>query len=155
MEIDPNFVAVHRVLGQAYEQKGMLKEAIAELEKAARLSQGASLYAASLAHAYAVAGKRSEAETLQHQTIERGQHAYVPSLHLAIIYVGLGRKDEASAWLERGYQERFAWMVWLKVDPRFDLDSRFQNLLRRLGLPISSPQVRADGLEAPLLSRYG
>lgn len=127
----------------------MLKEAIAELEKAARLSQGASLYAASLAHAYAVTGKRSEAETLLQRTIERGQHAYVPSLHLAIIYVGLERKDEASAWLERGYQERFAWMVWLKVDPRFDLvrpDSRFQNLLRRLGLPISSPQVRADGL---------
>jgi hypothetical protein len=46
--------------------------------------------------------------------------------------------------------ERSAWMVWLKVDPRFDPvrpDARFQNLLRRLGLPTASAQVRADGLE--------
>jgi TolB-like protein/Tfp pilus assembly protein PilF len=140
LEIDPNFVPVHLVLGQAYEQKGMLKEAIAELEKGASLSQGAPLYAASLAHAYAVAGRRSEAETLLRQTNERAQRAYVPSFHVAIIYAGLGRKDETLAWLERGYQERSAWMVWLKVDPRFDFvrsDARFQNLLRRLGLPIA------------------
>jgi tetratricopeptide (TPR) repeat protein len=128
---------VHLVLGQAYEQKGMLKEAIAELEKAASLSQGAPLYAASLAHAYAVAGRRSEAETLLHLTNERAQHAYVPSFHVALIHAGLGRKEETLAWLERGYQERSAWMVWLKVDPRFDFvrsDARFQNLLRRVGL---------------------
>ena len=128
---------VHLVLGQAYEQKGMLKEAITELENAASLSQGAPLYAASLAHAYAVAGRRREAETLLHQMNERAQHAYVPSFHVAIIYAGLGRKDETLAWLEKGYQERSAWMVWLKVDPRFDFvrsDARFQNLLRRLGL---------------------
>jgi TolB-like protein/DNA-binding winged helix-turn-helix (wHTH) protein/Tfp pilus assembly protein PilF len=137
LEIDPNFVPVHLVLGQAYEQKGMLKEAITELENAASLSQGAPLYAASLAHAYAVAGRRSEAETLLHQMNERAQRAYVPSFHVAIIYAGLGRKDETLAWLEKGYQERSAWMVWLKVDPRFDFvrsDARFQNLLCRLGL---------------------
>ncbi len=137
LEIDPNFVPVHLVLGQAYEQKGMLKEAITELENAASLSQGAPLYAASLAHAYAVAGRRREAETLLHQMNERAQHAYVPSFHVAIIYAGLGRKDETLACLEKGYQERSAWMVWLKVDPRFDFvrsDARFQNLLRRLGL---------------------
>jgi TolB-like protein/DNA-binding winged helix-turn-helix (wHTH) protein/Tfp pilus assembly protein PilF len=137
LEIEPDFVPVHLVLGQAYEQKGMLKEAIAELEKAASLSQGAPLYAASLAHAYAVAGRRSEAETLLHQTNERAQHAYVPSFHVALIHAGLGRKEETLAWLERGYQERSAWMVWLKVDPRFDFvrsDARFQNLLRRVGL---------------------
>jgi TolB-like protein/DNA-binding winged helix-turn-helix (wHTH) protein/Tfp pilus assembly protein PilF len=145
LDIDPNFVPVHLVLGQAYEQKGMLKEAIAELEKAASLSQGAPIYASSLAHAYAVAGRRSEAETMLHQTNERAQHAYVPSFHVAIIYAGLGRKDETLAWLERGYQERSAWMVWLKVDPRFDFvrsDARFQNLLGRLGLPIASAQAR-------------
>jgi TolB-like protein/DNA-binding winged helix-turn-helix (wHTH) protein/Tfp pilus assembly protein PilF len=152
LEIDPNFMPVHLVLGQAYEQKGMLNEAIAELEKVASLSQGAPLYAASLAHAYAVAGRRSEAETLLHQTNERAQHAYVPSFHVAIIYAGLERKDETLAWLERGYQERSAWMVWLKVDPRFDFvrsDARFQNLLRRLGLPIASAQVPADAKEKP------
>lgn len=152
LEIDPNFVPVHLVLGQAYEQKGMLKEAIAELEKASSLSQGAPLYASSLAHAYAVAGRRSEAETMLHQADERTQHAYVPSFHVAIMYAGLGRKDETIAWLERGYQERSAWMVWLKVDPRFDFvrsDARFQNLLLRLGFPMAPAQVPADANEKP------
>jgi TolB-like protein/DNA-binding winged helix-turn-helix (wHTH) protein/Flp pilus assembly protein TadD len=152
LEIDPNFVPVHLVLGQAYEQKGMLKEAIAELEKAARLSPGAPLYAAALAHAYAVAGRRSEAVTLLYQMNERTQHAYVSSFHVAIIYAGLGRKNETLAWLERGYQERSAWMVWLKVDPRFDFvrsDARFENLLRRLGLPVASAQVPAGAKEKP------
>jgi TolB-like protein/DNA-binding winged helix-turn-helix (wHTH) protein/Flp pilus assembly protein TadD len=152
LEIDPNFVPVHLVLGQAYEQKGMLKEAIAELEKASSLSKGAPLYASSLAHAYAVAGRRSEAETMLHQADERAQHAYVPSFHVAIMYAGLGRKDETIAWLERGYQERSAWMVWLKVDPRFDFvrsDARFQNLLLRLGFPIAPAQVPADAKEKP------
>jgi TolB-like protein/DNA-binding winged helix-turn-helix (wHTH) protein/Tfp pilus assembly protein PilF len=152
LEIDPDFVPVHLVLGQAYEQKGMLKEAIAELEKAASLSQGAPLYAASLAHAYAVAGRRNEAETLLHQMNERAHHAYVPSFHVAIIYAGLGRKDETLAWLEKGYQERSAWMVWLKVDPRFDFvrsDARFQNLLRQLGFLTALGQVPADTKEKP------
>jgi TolB-like protein/Tfp pilus assembly protein PilF len=152
LEIDPNFVPVHLVLGQAYEQKGMLKEAIAELEKASSLSKGAPLYASSLAHAYAVAGRRSETETMLHQADERAQHAYVPSFHVAIMYAGLGRKDETIAWLERGYQERSAWMVWLKVDPRFDFvrsDARFQNLLLRLGFPIAPAQVPADAKEKP------
>jgi TolB-like protein/DNA-binding winged helix-turn-helix (wHTH) protein/Flp pilus assembly protein TadD len=152
LEIDSNFVPVHLVLGQAYEQKGMLKEAIAELEKASSLSKGAPLYASSLAHAYAVAGRRNEAETMLHQADEHAQHAYVPSFHVAIMYAGLGRKDETIAWLERGYQERSAWMVWLKVDPRFDFvrsDARFQNLLLRLGFPIAPAQVLADAKEKP------
>jgi tetratricopeptide (TPR) repeat protein len=152
LEMDPTFVPAHLVLGQAYEQKSMPEKAIEELKKAVSLSGGSSLCVSSLAHAYAIAGRRSEAEMLLHQTNERAQHAYVPSFHVAIIYAGLGRKDETLAWLERGYQERSAWMVWLKVDPRFDFvrsDARFQNLLRRLGLPIGSAQVPADAKENP------
>jgi hypothetical protein len=91
----------------------------------------------SLAHAYAIAGRRSEAEMLLRQLNERAQNTYVPSFHIAIIYAGLGQKDQALVWLEKGYQERSTWMVWLKVDPRLDVlrsDPRFQDLLRRLGL---------------------
>ena len=68
---------------------------------------------------------------------ERARHNYVPSFHIAIIHAGLGQRDQALVWLEKGYQERSAWMVWLKVDPRFDVlrsDPRFQDLLRRVGL---------------------
>ena len=152
LEMDPTFVPTHLVLGQAYEQNSMPEKAIDELKKAVSLSGGGSLYVSSLAHTYAIAGRRSEAEMLLRQMNGRAQHTYVPAFHVAIIYAGLGRKDETLAWLERGYQEHSAWMVWLKVDPRFDFvrsDARFQNLLRRLGLPIASVQVPADAREKP------
>ena len=65
---------------------------------------------------------------------------FVPAhlvLGQAVIYAGLADTNRTLAWLEKGYQERSTWMVWLKVDPRFDSmrsDPRFQSLLRRLGL---------------------
>jgi len=71
LEMDPTFVPAHHVLGQAYEQKSMPEKAIDELKKAVSLSGGSSLYVSSLAQAYAIAGRRSEAETLLHQTNER------------------------------------------------------------------------------------
>ncbi len=75
---------------------------------------------------------------LLRQMNQRAQHTYVPAFHIAIIYAGLGQKDHALVWLEKGYQEHSAWMVWLKVDPRFDVlrsDPRFQQLLQRIGFP--------------------
>ena len=57
VQVDPGFGPAHLVLGHAYEQKGMIEEAIAEFEKASSLEGGGSMYAASLAHALALAGK--------------------------------------------------------------------------------------------------
>ena len=71
LEMDPTFVPAHHVLGQAYEQKSMPEKAIVELKKAVSLSGGSSLYVSSLAQAYAIGGRRSEAEMLLHQTKER------------------------------------------------------------------------------------
>jgi TolB-like protein/DNA-binding winged helix-turn-helix (wHTH) protein/Flp pilus assembly protein TadD len=137
LEIDENFVPAHLVLGQAYEQKAMTEEAIAELQKAVKLSKGGPLYVASLAHALAAFGRRSEADKLLVQMIDRAQRGYIAPFHIAVIYAGLGDTNRTLAWLEKGYEERSTWMVWLKVDPRFDSmrsDRRFQDLLRRLGL---------------------
>jgi tetratricopeptide (TPR) repeat protein len=57
LDLDPNFAPAHLVLGQAYEQKGMLKEAAAELEHAVTLSGCGAIYLASLAHAYSGAAR--------------------------------------------------------------------------------------------------
>jgi len=56
---------------------------------------------------------------------------------IALIYAGLGEKDQAFAWLEKGYEERSFQMQWLTVEPRWDSlrsDPRFADLLRRMGL---------------------
>ena len=55
-----------------------------------------------------------------------------------MIYAGLDEKDEAFAWLEKAYQERSWWLVWIKMEPMVDnlrSDSRFKDLMRRVGLP--------------------
>jgi hypothetical protein len=56
----------------------------------------------------------------------------------AIVYVGLGDRERAVAWLDKAYQDRSAFLIWLKVEPLFDplrSDPGFQDLLRRVGLP--------------------
>ena len=137
LEIDPTFAPAHLVLGQGYEQESQLEGAISELDQAVKFSQGSSLYVSSLAHAYAVAGKRSEAELLLHQLQDQSQKTYVAPFHFALVYTGLGQLDQAVGYLEKGYKERSSGMVWLKVDPRLDVlrsDPRFQDLLCRVGL---------------------
>ncbi len=124
------------MLGQAYRQKGMYEEAIAEFQKQI-VSRGDPVDTAVLGHAYAVAGKRAEAGKILKELTDLSKDRYVPSYFIALIYVGLNDKDEAFEWLKKSFAERSAGMVFLKVEPMFDplrSDPRFQELLRRAGL---------------------
>ncbi len=60
----------------------------------------------SLGHVYAVAGKREEAQKVIDHLKELSVHQYVAPYNFAVIYAGLGNKDEAFVWLNRAYQER-------------------------------------------------
>lgn len=63
---------------------------------------------------------------------------YVSPLQVAVIYIGLGQKDQAFLWLEKSFNERAFEILLIKVDPRFDAlrsDPRFQDLLRRMNFP--------------------
>jgi TolB-like protein/DNA-binding winged helix-turn-helix (wHTH) protein/Tfp pilus assembly protein PilF len=135
LEMDPNFALAHRYLGLAYEQKGMNTEAISEFQKARTLSASRPLDSASLAHAYALAGRRGEAQQILDEAKKRDK--YFPAYDIALIYVGLGQKDSAFEWLDKAVEERSPWLIHLTVDPRFDpirLDPRFKNLIQRIGL---------------------
>ena len=138
LELDPNFFVAHRYLGLAYEQKGMYAEAIDEFQKALTLSNGTTLMKAHLGHAFAVAGKTNEAQQILDELKDRASQVYVPAYHIAVIHAGLGQTDMAFEWLEKAYEERAEFMVYLKADPRLDglrADSRFLALIGRVGLP--------------------
>jgi len=138
LELEPNDEASHEYLGWAYLQKGMHQEAVAEFQKAANQRSGALAPLAGLAEAYAIAGKRDDAHRLLNQLKALSGQTHVVPYLIADIYVGLGEREEAFAWLERAFEAHDPPLVWLKVDP--DLDPlrsapRFQDLLRRMNFP--------------------
>jgi Tfp pilus assembly protein PilF len=135
---DQNFSGAHWGLGLAYEQKGMLADALTEFEKAAALSKRSLNVVSSLGHAYAVAGKMSEARKALDELQTRARQTKVSGYQIALVFVGLGEKDRAFEELEKAFRERSTLLTYVKMDPRFDplhSDPRFQDLLRRVGFP--------------------
>lgn len=136
LELDPNFFLARLWLGKSYEQKGMYKEAIAEFQNAMSSEDNPAILGA-LGHVYAVAGNKGGAEKVIKE-LKGLSERYVAPYHIAIIYAGIQKKDEAFHWLEEAYQSRDEWLLYLKIDPRLDSlrsDPRFSNLLARAGFP--------------------
>jgi predicted nucleic acid-binding protein len=84
----------------------------------------------------AKSGRRAEARAELEGLLKLSKERYVPPYNIAMVYNGLGKHEEARAWLERGYREREPRMVFLKVEPKWNNlrdDPRFQDVLRRVG----------------------
>lgn len=140
IELDPNYWFHHSFLGRAYEQKGMMPEAIAEFKLAFALDNLQSENWAGLAHAYAVSGRKDEAQKMLDDLLRKSSaNNYVSPYSVAIIYAGLEDKDKTFSWLERAYSDRSYYLpVYLTTDARLDYlhsDPRFKDLVRRIGLP--------------------
>ena len=140
LELDQNFPAVHNFLPAAYEQKGMYKEAIAEFKRSLPLMKGSetTLSKAGLGHVYAVIGSKSDAAILLDELKQTFDTEYLPASSIAMIYAGLDEKDQAFTWLNKAYEQRAFQLQWINLDARWDNlrpDPRFQDLLRRIGLP--------------------
>jgi tetratricopeptide (TPR) repeat protein len=127
----------HFYLGQAYEQTKRYEEAIAEFKKALRISPESDEATAALGHTYAISGRKGEAQQLITELNESAKRRYVSLGCQAMVYAGLGDKDQALKWLQEAFDERAGWLVYLNVDPRYDglrSDPRFKDLLRRMKL---------------------
>jgi DNA-binding winged helix-turn-helix (wHTH) protein/tetratricopeptide (TPR) repeat protein len=138
LELDPSFTPAHWTLGQVYAAKGMYREALAEYEKFATLSGGSPGSTALVGYAHARLGQRSYAFRVLDQLRAASRQRYVPALSFAIVYVGLGEKEQAFLWLEKAYDERTNALAYLKVQATWDplrSDPRFADLVRRIGLP--------------------
>jgi len=139
LELDPNFPLVHWALPAAYEQKGMYDQAIVGFKKGIALRGGTewSFSMSGLGHVYGVSGKKAEARAVLDELKQMSRQEYVPADSIALIYAGLGEKDQAFTWLEKAYDEHAFKMAWLKVEPEWDSlrsDPRFADLVRRVGL---------------------
>jgi tetratricopeptide (TPR) repeat protein len=135
-ELDPNYPFVSLLFGFNYIHQGKLSEAVRALQKSHDLF-AAPWSHARLAYAYAKAGRKVEALAILDTLRNQAQTVYVASDIVASVYVALGDNDKAFEYLEKGYQERAGWMVWLRIDPIWDpirSDPRFDALLKRMKL---------------------
>lgn len=133
LELNPNFVRAHVVLGKVYVQKGEFGKAIEFLQKAVELSKEDPVTLSALAHALAVAGNTSAANQLVDELEETARQRYVSAYHIAEVYVGLDQKELAYRWLEEAYAIRDQELIWLKVSPVYDslrCESRFNDLVK-------------------------
>ena len=113
--------------------------AIAEGEKGVKLSGGSPLMNAALAQTLATAGKREKAIQILDELTELAKQKYVASYFFAGIHVGLGEEGRAMEYLEKSYEEHSHWLMYLHMDPGMDglrSNLRFEDLLRRVGLPL-------------------
>jgi tetratricopeptide (TPR) repeat protein len=139
LEMDDRFVSTYLYGGIAFEQAGRLDDAIRTLERGASLSSDGRTYVmrAALGHAYALAGRRSDAERVLATLLETRRTAYVAAYTIALLVSALGRDDEAFQWLHRAVDERDNWLVYANVDPRLRnlrQDPRFVEILEGVGL---------------------
>jgi TolB-like protein/Flp pilus assembly protein TadD len=138
IELDPTLPIGHWTLGILYRWIGRYEEAIAEGEKAVELSRRGSLYVSELGACYAAAGNRARALELLKEVEEKYKRREATGLLVAYVYVALGDKDQAFAWLEKDFQEQSGRLPQIAHFPMWENlrdDSRFQDLLRRMGLP--------------------
>jgi len=135
-ELDPNNSFARIGLTRSYIQIRKYEEAIATASKP---EPDDSYLLASLGEAYARSGKTAEAQKVIDKLNELTKQRYVPPYAVAWIYVGLGQKQQALDWLEKSYANREDTMIWLNSDPSLDdlrSEPRFQDLVRRVGLPL-------------------
>jgi TolB-like protein/DNA-binding winged helix-turn-helix (wHTH) protein len=147
LQISPAYLPARIQLALAYEQAGKMTEAVSQLEQASgMISSNATAQAhpidlpvlhALLGHAYAITGRRSQAMNELTKLQAAGTGRYIPGSYFAILWMGLGDKNQAFTWLNRAYQERSEHVLYLGIEPLVDPlrgDPRFATLLKKVGL---------------------
>jgi tetratricopeptide (TPR) repeat protein len=138
LELDPNSPLPYLSLGRAYSRKGMYQEAVTQFQKALDLSGGAPEPLSNLGYTYGASGHRDQAmKTLQQLTLLSKQK-YVSPYDIALVHVGLGKKDLAFDWLQKAVEDRSIPLASLRSAKELDSirsDTRYSELLRRIGLP--------------------
>lgn len=136
-EMNPDFPLAHFWLGRSYQQTRRYDDAIAEFRRAEAALHGWPVVTAALGHVQGVSGHTRDAHETLDALARLAKERYVTPYGVALVHAGLGDTDQALAWLGRALADRSHWLVWLKLDPRFDAlrsDRRCSELLLAVGL---------------------
>ena len=117
-------------------EKGGFHEAVDAFEKALDLERTDLAPWGYLGICYGRTGRKKECLKLLQDLDDLSQRRYVPPFYRVVLLLGLGRIGEALEWLERAFQARIPWMIFLRVWPIFDTvrtDPRFMEFIQKLG----------------------
>ena len=137
LALDPSYAIALVNIGRAYELKGMHPEARGAFQKIMAVAPNDPAVLSLIGHEYAVSGDTAQAAQTIAQLQQLATHTYVPAIYIALVYTGLYDLDHAFEWLDKAYDERCEYLVYLPSEPLADplrADPRFTQLLHRLGL---------------------
>jgi tetratricopeptide (TPR) repeat protein len=132
------FPPAHLWLGRTYQELKKYSEALEEYRQVSDKLGDWPVAVAARGYVNAVSGRTAEARDDLANLGKQADTRFVTAYGVALVHAGLGEKDLAFTWLEKALAERSHWLVWLRLDPRWDViraDARFEQLLGRVGLP--------------------
>jgi len=138
IELYPSYPSGYEILAEVYIKQRRYREAVEEMTKAVEFSGRASYYLGTMGYCYALAGRRADALAILKELEAKYARRESPATDIAKVYVGLGDKDQAFAWLEKAFEARSGMLRDVTEEKYFDLlrdDPRYADLVRRMGLP--------------------
>jgi TolB-like protein/Tfp pilus assembly protein PilF len=139
LELDPTFIAAQAHLTWLLARAGRYDDAITEAQRCFSLPGGDLRGRSTLGLVYAIAGRAEEARKIAGELENQGKPGNLASA--SYIYAVLGDRDRALQWLEEAYRGRVSNLVFISHAPECDNlhgDPRFEDLLRRIGLPAAT-----------------
>ena len=136
IDLDPNWYYAHQDMALLCLKQGRNADAVSEALKSVEMSNRETFPLGVLGFVYARTGKRAEAEAILGELKTRYEQRKANGHDIARIYVGVGDKDQAFAWLEKDFQARMSTLpTWLATPPLDSLhdDPRYKDLERRIG----------------------
>ena len=133
-----DFLLAHLWLARALLEQGQFDAALAETAVAEAKAREWSVLVAARGFTYGMAGMTREAQAVLQEMEALSKQRFVTSYGVALVHAGLGQIDQAFRWLDRAFDERSHWLVWLRLDPRWKSlhgDARFATLVSRMRYP--------------------
>lgn len=119
LDLYPDFGPAYIDLGRVYLQEGMPEKAVALFKQGVAISGSREFYLGELGYAYAITGRKIYAEQTLRRLTGLSSSSYVSECNIALVYVGLGEREEASTHLSRCYQSHdYSFLDYFGVDPR-------------------------------------
>jgi tetratricopeptide (TPR) repeat protein len=138
LQMNPKYPLAHLWLGRSYQQKRMFDESMAEYQATDSALPNWVVTIAGIGNLQGLTRKDTDARLTLAKLNAMSESRYVTPYGVALVYVGMGNKDEAFRWLEKAFDDRANWLVWLRLDPRWEslrADPRFSEMIGRMGFP--------------------